>query len=231
MSRSPAIDAALDHFIVLDSLKGNNMHVRCKFCNKEFHSSGHRLVFHLACIERRSIRLCGNVPESVRKKLRQLMSAESSASAPENSVHIDSESDTDSVIDLVSTRPTKQMKLDDMLSDVKRKTADKRWSEFVYAENIPLSKLDSPFFKRAIEATIGLPAYRPPGRKLLSGRLLDDAHAAMETSVKEALTSVASTGELLVGNVVARFNAHYSRIPQASPSPRMVRTRTIEFIC
>ena len=202
-------EAAAAHFAVVDDSKHNNLHVRCNFCLEEFHTTKKRLVFHLAGVKGGSIRICAKVPTDVKNSFKDLLPSENDASDHHSSASRLS-SDRE-VIDLDSIRPTsKQLKLDDVLLRANRERADQLWARFIYAESIPFRKLSSPFFQEALQASIGIPGYKPPGRKPLTGRLLDAEYNRIQENLgKTCLHDLASTGKCFSLELVSEHSDNF----------------------
>lgn len=62
---------------------------------------------------------------------------------------------------------------------VEAENLDHLLAEFFYGCNIPFQVIDSKFFKKFVHAL--RPAYNPPHRHLLAGKLLDKTHEKIET--------------------------------------------------
>ncbi len=174
------LDAAEAHFVRIEVTDGksNNIHFSCKFCKREFHCSRSRLPYHLSGESGHDIKPCKSVTLTVRNEISSLLSKNS-----EEPILIEDQEQQ-------GTIPA--------LWDVtRRKQADARWAEFVYAEHLPFLKLRSPFLKAALEASSGIPGYLPPGPKALAGKLLDEANEKVQDILKKkVIVGLPQTGDI-----------------------------------
>ena len=201
--KTAAIDLAKEHFTSLGATdKHNNVHVRCKYCNREFRCSRQRLVSHLAALSGNGIKPCLMVPRTIRQELRAMVSTEPRAESERVLVSVISDDEPsgvgEDVIDLEAAppRPPKQRKIEDCVRGAETEAAHRAWARFIFAEGLPLRAIESPFFKEALKASAGIPGYLPPGRKILSNRLLDSEYDSLRRDARNAIApEIAKTGE------------------------------------
>jgi hypothetical protein len=180
------------HFDVLAKKSLANMHVRCKFCAKEFHGNKDRMRNHLAATPNSGVKPCPSAPQAV----------QSIFSAQEKHKRKRSNSPTPSTASSGSTSSSNQVSMQLTLSwhANLRKNADDKWAEFCYAEGIPFSKFESHWFAEAIKASIAVgPTYCLPNPRKLSGPLLQEVKRSVEDKLKKLVfKNAAQTGECIV---------------------------------
>lgn len=154
----------LGHFTTLGKKSASNMQVRCNYCAKEFHSSKHRLAYHLAGIGGSGISLCTHVPEDVKSVMVLLINSRSRKKRTRPD-------DSDGTISSASSTS-----LPTIFKSQSRENANRLWAEFAYTEAIPFSKFSSPWFLAALrESLVVGPTYKLPSPKQLSGTLLAES--------------------------------------------------------
>jgi hypothetical protein len=151
--------------------------VTCKLCGLTFTSSPSRLVFHIAKMSGRGISVCKTPLDPA---------------------------DTAKVEAMVSKRRNFRQNTVD-LSTINEPmtltaTAHEKWAQFFYAEAIPFRKIDGPWFKEAIAASIAVgPNYKPPNRRHLSNELLNATVSTLKQTVEmNLLSNIAQTGSRIL---------------------------------
>ena len=137
--KTAAIDLAKEHITSLGATdKHNNVHVRCKYCNREFRCSRQRLVSHLAALSGNGIKPCLMVPRTIRQELRAMVSTEPRAESERVLVSVISDDEPsgvgEDVIDLEAAppRPPKQRKIEDCVRGAETEAAHRAWARFIF---------------------------------------------------------------------------------------------------
>jgi hypothetical protein len=188
----------LVHFTVLSRKDFANFHVRCKFCEAEFHASKPRLMNHLAQQQHCGIKPCPHVPPEVKDAMSESTNKKRKQSSPSTST---------SSLPSTASSPT-QLSLPAAFQADHRKEADEKWGDFCYAEGIPFTKFASSWLQEAIKATIvaGL-TYKIPNPKQLSGALLTKKVEKVKDKLqKTVFRNVATTGTC--GTHFSEFRFH-----------------------
>lgn len=95
--------------------------------------------------------------------------------------------------------PAKQAKMKrflDKVTPVENEKFDLMVAEFFYACNVPFAACESIYFKKLMNAL--RPAYNPPHRRQLSGKLLDKAHEKIGKRKSELISKMGKQVTLLV---------------------------------
>lgn len=128
------------------------------------------------------------------------------------------------------TKP-KQPKLKRFLDEVKPVEAenlDHLLAEFFYGCNIPFQVIDSKFFKKFVHAL--RPAYNPPHRHLLAGKLLDKTHEKIETRNVKMIENMDKRATLLVdGWQNSSANRHYVACMLATSNDQNIFLESFNF--
>lgn len=101
---------------------------------------------------------------------------------------------------------------------------------FFYGCNIPFRVADLTHFKKFVKAF--RPAYEPPHRRQLAGKLLDQAYEAIEKCNKEMIVKMDKKTTLLVdGWQNSSSNQHYVAMMLATSDDRKIFLESYDFSC
>lgn len=101
-------------------------------------------------------------------------------------------------------------------------------AEFFYGCNISFAVVDSIYFKRLIKAL--RPAYNPPHRHLLSGKLLDKVHEKIEKRNSELVVKMDKEMILLVDEWQnSSYNRHNVVTMLATSNDQKIRLESFDF--
>lgn len=123
------------------------------------------------------------------------------------------------------------MRLKRYMDDVKpdeKDQLDSLISMFFYGCNIPFQVADSIYFKKMVKAL--RPAYEPPSRRQLAGKLLDQAHETIEKRNKELVKQMDNRMTLLVdGWQNSSANRHYETMMLATSNDQKIFLDSNDF--
>lgn len=116
----------------------------------------------------------------------------------------------------------------DQVKPIEAENIDSLLAEFFFGCNIPFQVVDSKFFKKFVNAL--RPAYNPPHRHLLAGKLLDKTHEKIEKRNEKLVEKMDKRVTLLVdGWQNSSANRHYVATMLASSNDQKIFLESFNF--
>lgn len=116
----------------------------------------------------------------------------------------------------------------DQVKPLEAENLDSLLAEFFFGCNIPFQVVDSKFFKKFVNAL--RPAYSPPHRHLLSGKLLDKTHEKIEKRNVNLIEKMDKKATLLVdGWQNSSANRHYIATMLATANDQKIFLESFNF--
>ena len=181
-----------DNFAGPDGKPHNNPEVECKHCNHTFRGGAYRIRGHLLGIAR-GVSACPSVPDTVKQKFENLEGAnKAKKDAVQKRKELDQRTSSGAASASARTADSATATEDHRLPPIQRAfnrvlkaDVDAALTDYMFAEGVPLMKVESPFFRELVaQVARHGPGYKLPDRRALSTTMLDAAVQRVEKDLR-----------------------------------------------